>query len=172
MTAGIKSVIGDAKYAVNVLDIKHVLFTGALHEMSHSVSNIPAGGSFNIAFTTAVNVPVGLFAAIVKSTANISLLETHTGGTVSGGSPVTQFPRNHNHFIDPPFQSINDGVTVDVPGPLIAQSLAIRGSATSHGDGGAIIILRPDFQYYFTVTNEDNQVAEFMSFDLLAARLI
>ena len=171
MTGGIKSVIGDAKYANNVLDVKHNLYTGSLHEAVYGEVDVAPDEDIAVAFTTSIDAPVGLFSVGASTLGTEATFQLFVGGTVSGGAGITQYPRNHNKFNTPPFALIAGGVTIDVPGSLIGVSFIFgaRGENDSIEQGG--YILRPGLAYYMTLTNGDVQAA-IMAVDIMAGRLV
>lgn len=171
MTGGIKSVIGDAKYANNVLNIKHNLYTGSLFEATVVGVDIVADATLVMAFTTSVGAPVGLFAMGAATLGVQAQFDLFIGGVISGGTPVTQYPRNHNKINTPPFLLIAEGGTIDTPGILIGRNFIIGGRGDADAISGGGRILAPDQEYYAVLTNDDVQTAT-MFMDITAGRLI
>ena len=171
MTGGIKSVLGDAKYANNVLDVRHNLYTGSLFEATVAEADVIAGGTLVMAFTTSPDAPVGVFAMGAATLGVQARFELFIGGVISGGVSVTQSPRNHNRINTPPFLLISEGGNIDTPGLLIGLNYIIGGRGDASVATGGSRILAPNQNYYAVLTNEDVQSAT-MFLDIMAGRLI
>lgn len=120
---------------------------------------VTAGNSETIGLVTdAAPVLVADLFVEVEGTRNFTI-EFFEGGTLSGGSPLTQNPRNRANQGTPPYTSVDGGVTIDVAGVSIGKHhLGSQQRDAVSGEGGGLI-LKASTTYYITLTNDDSQPA-------------
>lgn len=160
--------LNDARWWNETLSLGHLLGSGLLYDVTIPPFSLVQGASRSFGGLTG-DFPVflALQAIAIIGSRNIRV-ERFFGGTVSGGTTRVQLPRNHFRPVDPtPYVSMEDDVTVDVAGTLIAISFL---SADDPGGSGGGYIYRPDTTYYTTVTNDDNQTADSIEVGQLLAR--
>lgn len=86
-------------------------------------------------------------------------VEVFEGGTVSGGSPLPQNPRNRATPGTPPYLNVDGGVTIDVGGVSIGKHhFGSQQRDPISADAGGLI-LKASTTYYITFTNDDSQPA-------------
>jgi len=132
---------------------------------------VPAGNSTTIGLVTdAIPVLVSEVFVQVEGTRNLTI-EFFEGGTLSGGSPLTQNPRNRANQGTPPYTSVDGSVTIDVAGVSIGKHHlgSQQRDAVSGEDGG--IILKASTTYYIPFTNDDSQPA-ISDIEILSAAVV
>ncbi len=160
--------INDARYWNEMLDLKRLLGAGLLYEVGIPDFSLAAGLSRSFGGVTG-NRPVyiALVSVAIIGSRNVRF-ENFVGGTISGGTTRPQLPRNHFRPLLPtPFVSLEDDISVDVPGTLVSVSSFSDASPTG---SASLFINRPDTLYYTTVTNDDNQAADSIDVAQLMAR--
>ena len=158
----------DARWWNETLGLNHLLGAGLLYEVSIPDFSLAVGLSRSFGGITGdLPVYVPLVRVAIIGSRNIRF-ENFVGGAISGGATRPQLPRNHFRPVLPtPFVSLEDAITIDVPGTLI--SVSSFSDANSSGSG-VLLINAPNTLYYTTVTNDDNQTADSVEVSSLMAR--
>ena len=138
------------------MDIQTLASLGFTYTMGDGVT-IPATTPYSFGFLSNLLLPTTQLSTLLNIIgARDLLIETFLGGTISGGSAMTQFPTNVDNPQGAPNQAADSGVTIDVPGVLI-QSKNIIGTGQGTDEelqaGGLIVPL--DVTNYVTLTNND-----------------
>ncbi len=160
--------VNDAKWWNEILDLNYLLGAGLLYEANIPSFSLAAGASRSFGGVTG-NLPivVAQFNFRILGSQDVRV-ERFTGGTISGGVDLVQFPRNQfRPALPTPWISLADGISINVPGTLTAVT---RFSADFPGDEGRGFIDAPGSVHYTTVTNDDNQTADSVEVRALFAR--
>lgn len=146
------------------------LIAGRVWDFFEAVT-VPAGNSVTIGLVTDT-APVLVAEILIQAEGTRNLtIEFFEGGTLSGGSPLTQNPRNRANQGTPPYTSVDGGVTVDVAGVSIGKHhLGDQQRSAVSGEGGGTI-LKGSTTYYITFTNDDSQPA-ISDIEILSATVV
>lgn len=146
-----------AKARVDYDSQEAALLRGDLFRIRFPLTTIATARSYGILTGPAL---VRIHSLLARSSSTPFTLATFSGGTISGGTPVTQTPGNFGVPGTPPLVSVLDGVTVDVTGTPIAED-SFDPTEVGRGAGGIGNVLAANTQYYLTATNDDPGPLEF-----------
>jgi hypothetical protein len=160
----------DAQLAFYSNSKSAALLGGRVWDFSEAVT-VPAGNSVTIGLVTGTRpVLVAEVFVEVEGTRNF-ITEFFEGGTLSGGSPLTQNPRNRANPGTEPYVSVDSGVNIDVAGVSIGKHhLGDQQRSSVSGEGGGLI-LKASTTYYITFTNDDSQPA-ISDIEILSAAVV
>ena len=148
----------DAQLAFYANSAAGALLGGRVWDFFEAVT-VGMGASTSISFVTGTR-PVLVVDLLldVEGTRNFTV-EVFEGGTVSGGSPLPQNPRNRATPGTPPYLNVDGGVTIDVGGVSIGKHhFGSQQRDPISADAGGLI-LKASTTYYITFTNDDSQPA-------------
>ena len=162
--------INDGAFWEGMLSRKRLLGRGLLYSVyvpSFVLANL---ASRNIGFVNNPEESVYVLEiALIIAGGVEHKLELFNGGTISGGSSVSQTRVNRVTSAPEPFLLVLDDATIDTPGTLIAESLVTDRPISGFQDG--VFIGPVNETNYITITNNSGVQADFIDLYVSAARM-